>query len=88
MTGSTAERCLFILYGSGTEEIEFHYEDTDRQHYFKRPFEGVISSLERRFSQTQSDYIRQEISRYMSESKCPECKGKRLRPESLSMNFL
>jgi len=76
-----------ILYGSGREEIEFHYEDTDRQHYFKRPFEGVIKSLERRYAQTQSDYIRQEISRYMSESICPACEGKRLRPESLSIKI-
>lgn len=76
-----------ILYGSGKEEIEFHYEDTDRQHYFKKPFEGVIPSLERRFAQTQSDYIRQELGRYMSESKCHMCNGKRLRPESLSIKI-
>ncbi|MBU1627841.1 excinuclease ABC subunit UvrA, partial [bacterium] len=81
------EHKKIILYGSGKEEVEFHYEDTDRQHYFKRPFEGVIPSLERRFSQTKSDYIRQELGRFMSESKCIVCNGKRLKPESLSIKI-
>jgi excinuclease ABC subunit A len=76
-----------ILYGSGKEEIEFHYEDTDRQHYFKKPFEGVIPSLERRYSQTQSDYVRQDIGKFMSETECNACNGKRLRPESLSIKI-
>jgi len=81
------ENKKIILYGSGTEDVEFRYEDTDRQHYFKKPFEGVITSLERRYSQTQSDYIRQELGRFMSESKCVKCDGKRLRPESLSIKI-
>ncbi len=63
-----------ILYGSDTP-------------LFGRPFEGVIANLERRFSQTDSDYIKAELHKYMSMLACPSCKGARLKAESLSVRI-
>ena len=72
-----------LLYGSGEEKIKFYYEDEDRRHFFFRPFEGIISNLERRFKETNSDLIREDIERYMNIHPCPVCEGSRLKPESL-----
>jgi excinuclease ABC subunit A len=72
-----------LLYGSGEEKIKFYYEDADRRHFFFRPFEGIIPNLDRRFKETNSDLIREEIERYMNIHPCPVCEGSRLKPESL-----
>ena len=72
-----------LLYGSGEEKIKFYYEDEDRRHFFFRPFEGIVSNLERRFKETNSDLIREDIERYMNIHPCPVCEGSRLKPESL-----
>lgn len=72
-----------LLYGSGEEKIKFYYEDDDRRHFFFRPFEGIIPNLERRFKETNSDLIREEIERYMNIHPCPVCEGSRLKAESL-----
>jgi len=72
-----------LLYGSGEEKIKFYYEDGDRRHFFFHPFEGIIPNLERRFKETNSDLIREEIERYMNIHPCPVCEGSRLKPESL-----
>src|SRR3972149_7030855 len=72
-----------ILYGSGDEEIKFHIEEEGRKYVYKKPFEGVIPELQRRYLETDSEYVRGEIERFMGTSPCPTCQGKRLRKESL-----
>jgi excinuclease ABC subunit A len=75
-----------VLYGTQGEEINVHFQGrNDRQASFQTAYEGVIGNLERRFKETQSDYIRNKISEYMSEKPCPTCKGNRLKPEVLAV---
>jgi excinuclease ABC subunit A len=74
-----------LLYGSGDEEIKFYYEKHDRRYYHTRPFEGVIPNLDRRYHETDSYHIREEIERYMSIRPCPACGGARLKPISLAV---
>jgi excinuclease ABC subunit A len=74
-----------LLYGSGKEEIKFYFERDDRRHYFKRPFEGLVPNLERRYRETDSYPIREEIEKYMSIQPCPQCAGARLKPMSLAV---
>jgi excinuclease ABC subunit A len=74
-----------FLYGSGKEEIKFYFEKDERRYFYARPFEGVIPNLERRYHETDSYQIREEIERFMSLSPCPACKGARLKPISTSV---
>ena len=74
-----------FLYGSGEEEIKFRYEQDKRRHFFKRPFEGIIPNLERRYRETNSNQIREELEQYMDFRPCPACKGARLKPISLAV---
>ena len=75
-----------VLYGSGKEKVEVRYESKrGRLRSYQIPFEGVIPNLRRRYGQTQSDYMREEIERYMTAVPCPVCKGKRLKPEVLGV---
>lgn len=69
-----------ILFGSGTEEITFNYVN-DRGTVFRREhsFEGVINNMERRYRETESTSVREELTKYMASSSCPECSGTRLR---------
>ena len=69
-----------ILFGSGTEEIIFNYVN-DRGTVFRREhsFEGVINNMERRYRETESTSVREELTKYMASSSCPECSGTRLR---------
>ena len=72
-----------VLYGSGDEVIDFNYVN-DRGDIYKRShsFEGVIPNLERRFRDTDSNSVREELSKFLSTQKCPECAGARLRKEA------
>jgi excinuclease ABC subunit A len=74
-----------LLYGSGKEEISFSFDRDDRRHFYKKPFEGVIPNLNRRYHETNSSISRQEIDRFMNIRPCPQCNGVRLRPESLAV---
>ena len=76
-----------ILYGSGNEEIDFYYRKGRREMTAVKRFEGVIPQLDRRFHETQSTMIRDELSRYMNEQICPSCVGARLKPEALSVRI-
>ncbi|MFQ5598280.1 MAG: excinuclease ABC subunit UvrA [Nitrospiria bacterium] len=76
-----------VLYGSGRERIAFRGIRNGRMVAHSRPFEGVIPNLERRYKETDSSYIRQEIELYMSKHPCPTCKGDRLKPESLAIKI-
>lgn len=72
-----------LFNGSGEEKIDFYYDDGARRFSHKREFMGIIPNLERRYKETDSLSIRQEIERYMNTSTCPDCSGSRLRTESL-----
>jgi excinuclease ABC subunit A len=72
-----------IIYGSGEEKIKFFYEDGGRRHNYNARFDGVIPQLERRWRETTSDYVREDIERFMNFRACPTCNGTRLRKESL-----
>lgn len=68
-----------ILYGSGDEEIKFTYNhEHAKQVTKKHPFEGVLTNMERRYQSTESEYIREELAKYLSQQSCPSCKGSRL----------
>ncbi len=72
-----------ILYGSDNEEIKFYYEDGLRNYITKKAFEGVIPNLERRWKETDSSYIREEIEKYQNMTNCQACGGYRLNKEAL-----
>ncbi|MBY0097066.1 excinuclease ABC subunit UvrA [Mesobacillus maritimus] len=75
-----------ILNGSGSDRIYFRYENDFgqvRENYVQ--FEGVLRNVDRRYKETSSDFIRDQMEKYMAESPCPSCKGNRLRPESLAV---
>jgi len=77
-----------ILHGSGKEVIRFSFETTnDRKHIYRQPFEGVIPQLERRWRETTSDSVREDIERYMNQRPCPVCKGTRLKKEALAITI-
>ena len=74
-----------ILYGTKGEKIHCEYEREGRKGSFNVPFEGIVTNLERRFRETDSDISREGIGEYMSETPCPECGGRRLKPEALAV---
>ena len=74
-----------ILYGTGTEEIDFRYTSAAGERKFKAPFEGVIPTLERRYRETKSQGMREFYEYYMTDSPCEACHGARLKKESLSV---
>src|SRR5271165_6665842 len=76
-----------ILYGSGDEEVRFAYDDGLRSYEVRNPFEGVIANLERRYKETESEWSREEIQRYMSATPCEACHGFRLKPEALAVKI-
>ena len=76
-----------ILYGSGQELIEFHYRKGRRNLVSQATFEGVIPQLDRRFHETASPMIREELGRYINEQPCPVCDGARLKPEALAVRI-
>ena len=76
-----------ILHGSGEEAVRFSYDDGLRSYDIVKPFEGVIGNLERRFRETESEWAREDIARYMTASPCAVCNGTRLRPEALAVKI-
>ncbi len=76
-----------LLYGSGTEVISFFYEKGRRTMSTEKPYEGVIPQLSRRFLETQSAMIREELGKFMNEQTCPRCHGARLKPEALAVKI-
>ncbi|MEM1502997.1 excinuclease ABC subunit UvrA [Domibacillus sp. 8LH] len=77
-----------LLNGSGKDRIRFRYENDFGQIRDNHiVFEGVLSNVERRYKETSSDYIREQMEKYMGESKCPTCKGQRLKKESLAVKI-
>jgi len=80
----TAAQRKALLYGSGDIDVEFSYWRKGVARKTLKPFEGVIPNLERRYVETESEYVRQRLRRCMSRQLCPTCKGQRLRPESVA----
>lgn len=76
-----------ILFGTGTEAVRMAYNDGLRAYEVKKPFEGVITNMERRWKETESDWAREEIGRFMSETPCAACNGFRLKPEALAVKL-
>ncbi len=82
----TREQLDIILYGTRGQEIEMRYTNPNGNEFkFKRAFEGVIGNLERRYRDTNSEYIRSRISEFMSDRPCPTCNGARLNPGALAV---
>jgi excinuclease ABC subunit A len=76
-----------ILQGSEGETIQFIYDDGDRKYQTKKPFEGVIPNLERRWRETDSTWMREDMARFQSQTECEVCKGHRLKPEALAVKI-
>ncbi|MEZ0303073.1 MAG: excinuclease ABC subunit A, partial [Hyphomicrobiaceae bacterium] len=76
-----------ILFGTGEEEVDFVYEDGVRRYTNSKPFEGVIGNIERRFRETDSDWVREELSRYQAAHPCDACGGNRLKPQALAVKI-
>ncbi|WP_420478470.1 excinuclease ABC subunit UvrA [Brevundimonas sp. FT23028] len=76
-----------ILHGSGGEKIKFVYDDNARKYETLKAFEGVMPNLERRWRETDSAWVREELGRFQSETPCEACGGKRLKPEALAVKI-
>jgi len=76
-----------ILYGSEGEPIRMTYDDGLRKYTTERPFEGVLPNMERRFRETDSAWIKEELGRYQSARTCEVCNGDRLKPEALAVKI-
>ena len=76
-----------ILFGSDDDEIKFSYDDGYEKYSHKKTFEGVINNLERRYLETDSDWKREEIAQYQSDTKCERCNGFRLKEEALCVKI-
>ena len=76
-----------ILHGSGGQKIKFVYEDGSRRYDVTKVFEGVIPNMDRRWRETDSSWVREDLARYQSETPCEACGGKRLKPEALAVKI-
>ena len=76
-----------VLQGSGGEKIRFIYDDNARKYEVNKTFEGVLPNLERRWRETDSAWVREELARYQSEIPCEACEGYRLKPEALAVKI-
>ena len=82
----TPDQMSIILYGTGEKQVQMTYKNSNGHEFkFWRAFEGVITNLERRYKETNSEYIREKISEFMSDRPCPTCQGKRLNPAALAV---
>ncbi len=88
MEGPAEERQkTALLHGSGDDEIKFSYEDGVRSYDTKKPFEGVITNIDRRYRETESEWAREELAKYFSDVPCEACHGYRLKPEALCVKI-
>jgi excinuclease ABC subunit A len=76
-----------ILHGSGDQAVSMRYQDKGRSFQSERPFEGVLPNLERRFRETDSNWVREELSRFQITAPCEHCHGARLKPEALAVKI-
>jgi excinuclease ABC subunit A len=85
----TAKQRDLLLNGTGSRKIRFNYRNQygQRRHY-EAAFEGVLANVQRRYDETESDYLKADLEKYMSERPCPTCGGTRLKPESLAVTVV
>lgn len=84
----TEEQLKIILYGTGNEEVPVRFRRSNGKWItFEARFEGVVNNLQRRYHETNSEYIREKISEFMNQRTCPACNGARLRPEALAVTI-
>ena len=83
----TEEQQRIIMHGSGEETIKISYFDGARTFHSNKPFEGVIGNLDRRYNETESEYSRDDMSKYQATSPCDACGGARLKPEALCVRI-
>ena len=76
-----------ILFGSGNEDISMRYKDGGKSYEIVKPFEGVVPNMERRWRETDSNWVRDELQRYQTIAPCETCGGKRLKPEALAVRI-
>ncbi len=76
-----------LLFGSGNEAVTMRYKDGSKSYEIKKPFEGVVPNMERRWRETDSNWVRDELQRYQTVAPCETCHGKRLRPEALAVKI-
>jgi excinuclease ABC subunit A len=76
-----------LLYGTGREKIAFSFDDGIKKFETKKTFEGVVTNLERRYKETESEWARDEISKYLSQTPCKACAGFRLKPEAQAVKI-
>jgi excinuclease ABC subunit A len=76
-----------LLHGSGDSEIKFSYEDGVRSYETRKPFEGIIPNIDRRYRETESEWAREELGKYFSDVPCDSCKGYRLKQEALCVKI-
>ena len=76
-----------LLNGSGSEKIKFTYQDGTRRYDVTKPFEGVVPNMDRRWRETDSSWVREDLARYQSETPCEACNGARLKPEALAVKI-
>jgi excinuclease ABC subunit A len=76
-----------LLYGSGSEQIRFYYDQGGQRIYYRRPFEGVLPNLERRLRETESEQQRERLEEFLSFRPCPTCHGARLNPAALAVRI-
>ena len=75
-----------LLSGTGEKKIRFGYKNQyGHERWYEAPFEGVVANLQRRYQETESEFLKAELERYMADKPCPACKGQRLKPESLAV---
>ncbi|MBT4890792.1 MAG: excinuclease ABC subunit UvrA [Rhodospirillales bacterium] len=76
-----------VLYGSGDEDVRMNYNDGRKSYEVVKPFEGVVPNMERRWRETDSSWVRDELSRYQTVTQCDSCGGHRLKPEALAVKI-
>ena len=76
-----------ILFGSGDEPVEMHYDDGLRSYKTRKPFEGVIPNMQRRYRETDSSWVREELEKFQNVTRCEVCEGYRLKPEALAVKI-
>ena len=82
-----AEAVEYVLYAKKTEKVVVRYRHERGENTYNATFEGVITNLERRYRETDSDYIKAELEKFMVTRPCPDCGGKRLQPEVLAVTI-
>ncbi len=82
-----ARFCDAVLNGTGEIAVEMRYQDSARSYQVTKPFEGVLNNLARRYRETDSAWVREEMARYHAEKRCHECHGARLKPAALAVKI-